>query len=154
MDRRSRRPRTAAGAPAAPALKFVFDTNSISALVHQRAGFDQLAARIEPLALRDRLISTITLAELRTMVAKARMPAEKEGKLRLVLSQFAFADFDTAAAIHAGEIRAALEPKGIGIGPLDTLIAAHARSLGASVVTSNVSEFARVPGLRVLDWLR
>ena len=135
-------------------MKFVFDTNSISALVHQRAGFERLAGRIEALALRDRVISTITLSELRTMVAKARTPPEKDEKLRLVLAHFAFADFDALAAVHAGEIRAALEAKGVGIGPLDTLIAAHARSLGATAVTSKVSEFARVPGLRVVDWLR
>src|SRR6185437_11492164 len=126
----------------------------ISALVHQRAGFERLAARIEPLPLRHRLISAISLSELRTMVAKARIPADKDARLRLALSQFAFADFDTHAAIHAGEIRALLEPKGMGIGPLDTLIAAHARSLGATVVTSNLSEFSRVPGLRAVDWLR
>jgi tRNA(fMet)-specific endonuclease VapC len=135
-------------------LSFIFDTNSISALVHQRAGFARLAAKIEPLALRQRIVSAITLAELRTMVAKARAPADKDARLRLVLSEFAFADFDTAAAVHAGEIRAALEARGMGIGPLDTLIAAHARSLGATVVTSNISEFARVPGLRAVDWLR
>jgi len=56
--------------------------------------------------------------------------------------------------IHAGQIRAHLEPRGIGIGPLDTLIAAHARSLGAVVVTDNVREFSRVPDLAVENWLR
>lgn len=135
-------------------MSFVFDTNCISALVHQRAGFARLAARIESLAVRDRILSAITLSELHTMAAKARNPADKTARLRVALSQFSFADFDAAAAFHAGDIRAALEPRGAAIGPLDTLIAAHARSLGAAVVTSNISEFSRVPGLRVVDWLR
>ena len=47
-----------------------------------------------------------------------------------------------------------LEPRGMKIGPLDTLIAAHARSLDAVLVTDNVREFSRVPGLTVENWLR
>ena len=135
-------------------MSFFFDTNTVSALVHQRPGFERLAARIDPIPLEQRLISTITLSELRTMVAKARSPADKHAKLQLVLAQFGIADFDEAAAIHAGDIRASLEPKGLAIGPLDTLIAAHARSAGATVITSNTSEFDRVPDLRVENWLR
>jgi tRNA(fMet)-specific endonuclease VapC len=49
-------------------------------------------------------------------------------------------------------VRAALEKKGKPIGPLDTLIAAHAISLGATLVTNNVREFSRVPGLHVKNW--
>jgi tRNA(fMet)-specific endonuclease VapC len=49
-------------------------------------------------------------------------------------------------------LRAALTQRGTPIGPLDTLIAAHALSLDATLVTNNVREFSRVPGLRVEDW--
>ena len=59
--------------------------------------------------------------------------------------------FDAAAAEHAGEIRATLATAGIPIGGNDVLIAGHARSAGLAVVT-NTREFARVPGLEVLDW--
>ena len=61
--------------------------------------------------------------------------------------------FDALAAEVYGTIRATLEAAGTPIGPLDTLIAAHALSIDATVVTANVREFKRVPGLRVENWL-
>ncbi len=53
---------------------------------------------------------------------------------------------------HYGEIRSDLEKRGTPIGSLDTMIAAHARALGAVLVTNNVREFSRVEGLRVENW--
>jgi tRNA(fMet)-specific endonuclease VapC len=132
----------------------MFDTNAVSALVHDRRGFERLAGIADSLPVGDRLVSTITLSELETMVAKAASPSGKAQKVRLVLAQFNIVDFDEAAAVHAGAIRAHLEPRGLAIGPLDTLIAAHARSLRAAVVTDNVGEFRRVPDLAIESWLR
>ena len=134
-------------------MRCMFDTNTVSALVHHRAGFERAAARIEQLALADRLLSTITLSELQTMIAKAREPRTKAAKVWLLLTRFRIVDFDEQAARHAGEIRASLEPRGIQIGPLDTLTAAHARSLGATAITANLREFSRVPQLAVENWL-
>ncbi|MEI6676456.1 MAG: PIN domain-containing protein, partial [Verrucomicrobiota bacterium] len=68
------------------------------------------------------------------------------------LSLFWLADFTLEAALHYADIRATLEAKGTAIGPLDLLIAAQARSLGATLVTANVREFKRVRGLKVLSW--
>ena len=65
---------------------------------------------------------------------------------------FEFAPFDAADAREAGSIRAALERAGRPIGPYDILIAAQARRRRATLVTSNVREFERVPGLLVEDW--
>jgi tRNA(fMet)-specific endonuclease VapC len=101
-----------------------------------------------------RLLSAITISELETMIARASDPAGKSVRVRLVLAHFNIVDFGEAAALHAGHIRAHLEPQGLVIGPLDTLIAAHAISLGAVVVTDNVAEFSRVPGLKVESWRR
>jgi tRNA(fMet)-specific endonuclease VapC len=61
--------------------------------------------------------------------------------------------FDAEDAEHAGDIRAYLESKGTPIGPYDCLIAAQARRRGATLVTANGREFARVPGLMVTDWV-
>jgi tRNA(fMet)-specific endonuclease VapC len=133
---------------------YLFDTNMISALVHQRGGFARVAARIDALAVQQRLVSAITLSELETMIAKAKDPNSKFAKVRLVLAHFNLLDFNEGAALHAGRIRAHLEPRGFAIGPLDTLIAAHARSVGATMVTDNVKEFSRVPELKVVNWLR
>jgi tRNA(fMet)-specific endonuclease VapC len=134
-------------------MRCMFDTNTVSALIHQRTGFERAALRIDRLALQDRLLSTIALSELQTMIAKAGDPRTKAAKVWLVLTRFRIVDFDERAARHAGEIRASLEPRGLAIGPLDTLMAAHARSLGAIAVTGNLREFKRVPDLAVENWL-
>ena len=68
------------------------------------------------------------------------------------LSRVAAAPFDAAAALSFGRARAALAASGPPIGPLDTLIASHALALGAILVTNNLREFERVPGLQVEDW--
>lgn len=60
--------------------------------------------------------------------------------------------FEAEDAAHAGEIRAHLESKGTPIGPYDYLIAAQARRRAATLVTLNMREFSRVPGLMVTDW--
>lgn len=132
----------------------LFDTNALSALVHHRIGFERLAGRIDALRSGERAVSTITLSEMQTMIAKANAPHDKGMRVWRVLLNFRLLDFDEAAALHAGQIRAHLEPRGMKIGPLDTLIAAHARSLAAVLVTDNVREFSRVPALAVENWLR
>lgn len=134
--------------------RYLFDTNTLSALVHQRRGFERIAARVDTVPVERRLVSAITLAELETMIAKAKDPNSKFAKVRLILAHFNLVDFGEVAALHVGRIRAYLEPRGIGIGPLDTLIAAHARGLSATVVTDKVREFSRVPELKVENWLR
>lgn len=132
----------------------MFDTNAISALVHHRSGWQQLARRIDVLKPDQRLISVITLSELQTMIAKAETPEAKRIKVARVLLNFQILDFDEGAAAQVARIRAYLEPRGIKIGPMDTLLAAHAMSIGATVITANLREFARVPGLTAEDWLR
>jgi tRNA(fMet)-specific endonuclease VapC len=134
-------------------MRCMFDTNTLSALVHQRTGFERVAARVGRLALSDRLISTVTLSELHTMIAKAEDQRAKLAKVWMVLTWFRIVDFDEQAARHTGEIRASLEARGMQIGPLDTLMAAHARSRGATVITGNLREFKRVPQLAVENWL-
>ena len=153
MDGFSRGRRVTPGAQETRSVNWMFDTNAISALVHQRAGWERLARRIDGLAVDQRLISTITLSELQTMIAKAKAPEAKGILVWRVLLSFRFLDFDESAAVHAGRIRAYLEPRGIKIGPMDTLLAAHALSVGATVVTGNMREFARVPGLAAENWL-
>ncbi|MNH32282.1 tRNA(fMet)-specific endonuclease VapC [compost metagenome] len=62
-------------------------------------------------------------------------------------------DYDDHAAEHSGQLRAELAKAGTPIGPYDQLIAGHARALGLILVTNNLGEFQRVPGLRVEDWM-
>jgi tRNA(fMet)-specific endonuclease VapC len=91
-------------------------------------------------------VSAITLAELR--VGEAKRARGSASVVDDLLAPFEVIPFDAATAETYGGIRATLERNGTPIGPLDTLIAAHAISLGATVVTSNLREFRRVPGLR------
>lgn len=65
-----------------------------------------------------------------------------------------FSPSTTGAAEEYGQIRVDLERKGTPIGPLDTLIAAHARSRGLTLVTNNTREFFRVENLPVEDWTK
>ena len=63
------------------------------------------------------------------------------------------APFDNLAAFHYGEIRASLERQGKPIGSLDLLIAAHARSQNMTLITNNLRELKRIPGLQVDNWV-
>ena len=97
-------------------------------------------------------ISTVVAAELRFGVAKSSAQKKNRQLLAEFLSPLEVLPFDEDAAESYGEVRAALEKSGKPIGPLDTLIAGHALSLGATLVTNNVREFQRVKGLKLESW--
>jgi tRNA(fMet)-specific endonuclease VapC len=98
--------------------------------------------------------SVVALFELRYGHARSGRPAEADRLLAEFLAPgIAVLPFDAEDAAHAGDIRADLERKGTPIGSYDYLIAAQARRRGATLVTANVREFARVPGLLVADWM-
>ncbi|HSJ02726.1 MAG TPA: PIN domain-containing protein [Verrucomicrobium sp.] len=95
-------------------------------------------------------IPVIVAAELWTGVKKnIKTHPQQAGRLQHFLGLFWIAEFDMDAALHYADIRATLEAGGASIGPMDLLIAAQARSLGATLVTGNVAEFKRVKGLKV-----
>ena len=98
--------------------------------------------------------SAIALFELRYGHARSDRRAESDRLLAEFLAPgIVVLPFDAEDAAHAGDIRADLESKSTPIGPFDYLIAAQARRRGATLVTANVHEFARVPGLLVADWM-
>lgn len=95
--------------------------------------------------------SSIVLAELHYGAENSRRIADNLMEIEQFVARLQIVlDFDAAAAADFGRIRAALRETPIG--PLDTLIAAHARSRDLIVVTGNIGEFGRVPGLVVEDW--
>ncbi|MCC6356221.1 MAG: type II toxin-antitoxin system VapC family toxin [Verrucomicrobiae bacterium] len=97
-------------------------------------------------------ISSIVLAELQAGAHKSHRPAFHHALIEAFTAGVPVRPFDTAAARAYGEIRADLEARGTPIGPLDILIAAHARSLGAILHTDNATEFKRVQGLKCQAW--
>lgn len=97
-------------------------------------------------------LSSITLAELEYGMRHSSNPARNEQALLRFLAPFSILPFGPAAASEYGAIRAYLQSQGTPIGPLDMLIAGHARAEGAILVTNNVREFERVPDLLLENW--
>jgi tRNA(fMet)-specific endonuclease VapC len=96
-------------------------------------------------------VSAVTASELHFGVARTGS-ARNVQALRRFLSSLEVAEFDAAAAEVAGQVRAWLTAQGTPIGPYDSLIAAHAQTLGVTLVTNNTREFERVPGLMLANW--
>ena len=97
-------------------------------------------------------ISIIVACELRYGAARKRS-ARLSSQLEAVLEGVDILPLEEQADRHYGEIRTELERIGRPIGHNDLLIAAHARALGATLVTHNTDEFVRVPGLAIENWL-
>ena len=97
-------------------------------------------------------ISSITLAELEYGMKHSSDPVKNEQALLRFLAPLSVLPFGAAAASEYGEVRAYLQSRGTPIGPLDMLIAAHARAEGMTLVTNNMREFERVPELDLENW--
>ena len=85
---------------------------------------------------------------------KSSNPEKNKEALDKFITPLEILDFDYNATIEYGKIRADLEKIGTPIGPLDTLVAAHARSLDLILVTNNEREFERIAGLRIENWAK
>jgi tRNA(fMet)-specific endonuclease VapC len=131
-------------------VKVLLDTDVCIAIVNRDEHVRHHLVRRQPAELR---MSAITLAELRFGIAKSAQPKRATSNVRVLLSKIGVVPFDESATEQYGGLRALLERRGSPIGPLDTLIAAHALSLGWTLATHNTREFRRVPGLKVEDWL-
>lgn len=133
-------------------MKFMLDTNiCIYAIKHKPENVIQKFLQHDPEEL---CISAITYAELMHGVEKSMAVTKNHTALSLFLSPITILDFHASAAEEYGKIRAELEKKGTPIGPMDLLIAGHAKSERLILVTNNTREFQRVEGLMVEDWTR
>ena len=132
-------------------MRYLLDTNICIYVIKRRP--PQVLARFHRCAVGDLGLSTMTLAELEYGAAKSQFPARNQTALAAFILPLDVVPFDAAAAIAYGPIRATLERQGTPIGAMDLLIAAHAVSLGVTLVTNNTREFGRVPGLQVENWV-
>ncbi len=131
-------------------MKYMLDTNiCIYAIKHKPDIVIKKFLSHDP---EEICISAITYAELMHGVEKSMAVERNRIAMSLFLSPITILQFDERAAEEYGRIKAELEKKGTPIGPMDTLIAGHARSSGLILVTNNTGEFSRVTGLAVEDW--
>jgi len=134
-------------------VNYLLDTNAVIALLknHPPGVRSQLRRVVSEGA--SMAVSSVVLYELWYGVARSERRRENAERLRVFLSgNIDIVPFDEEDAVAAGDLRAALEGGGTPIGPYDVLIAAQALRTRATLVTANVSEFARVRDLLWQDW--
>lgn len=131
-------------------LKYLLDTNIVIYVIKRRPlqvleTFNQHHGRMA--------ISSITLAELIHGVEKSSDVSRNAAVVEDFVSRLTVLSYDEKAAWHYGNIRAVLEKAGQAIGVNDLHIAAHGRSNGLTLITNNMREFERVPGLMLENWV-
>ena len=133
-------------------MKYMLDTNiCIYTIKHKPPEVIKAFLCHEP---DDMCISSITYGELMHGVEKSQAVERNRAAITLFLSAISILPFDSDAAEEYGAVRADLERNGTPIGPMDMLIAGHARSRGLILVTNNTREFFRVNELEVEDWTK
>lgn len=131
-------------------MKMMLDTNICIYIIKRQPS--SVLDRLVALPSEDLGLSVVTVCELRFGASKSSRAKQNHAALDKFLSPFEIALFDEPASKAYGEIRSSLEKKERPIGPLDTLIAAHAVSLSAQLITNNAKEFGRVSGLELENW--
>ena len=131
-------------------MRYMLDTNICIYVIKHKP--EKVLRKLQTIHPEDVCISSVTYAELVYGIEKSAAVEKNRLALSMFLANMEILDFDAQAADCYGKIRADLEKKGRPIGPLDMMIAAHAQSLGYTVVTNNVKEFSRVSALKLENW--
>ncbi len=131
-------------------MRYMLDTNIIIYAKNERP--EIVLERFRQYQPGDLCISSITMAELEYGICNSIKPEQNRLALLTFLSNIDIVNFDADAARSYGQIRYDLKSKGQLIGANDMLIAAHARSLGYTLITNNTREFERVEGLLLDNW--
>ena len=131
-------------------MMYMLDTNAIIMAVRHPDW--PICEKVKSHLGKDLCISVVTYGELEYGIKKSSNPERNRIAITQILSGIKILDFDTKAAEHFGDIFADLENRHMRIGDRDTMIAAHARSLGYTLVTNNTNEFSRVKELEIIDW--
>ncbi len=131
-------------------MKYMLDTNTCIFLINRKS--PKILEKLRSYSPGDIGISSVTYAELRYGAEKSAHRQKNLEALERFIIPLELAEFEERAATTYGVVRGHLERAGTPIGPLDTLIGAHALSISAILVTNNLREFQRVPNLVVEDW--
>ena len=132
-------------------LAYLLDTNILSDLVRNPQGV--IAAKIAKAGEDTVCTSIIAAAELRYGAIRSNS-AKLAERIDLILSALEILPLETPADHRYAALRHHLTRQGTPIGPNDLLIAAHALAIDLTVITANVAEFSRVPGLKIENWLQ
>ena len=130
-------------------IRYLLDANVVIPVLKTRAS--PLAEKVYSHAAETIAVSSIVMFELYFGAFKSALASRNLALLDA--ARFQVLPFDTEDARHAGEVRAALRSAGTPIGSYDVLIAGQALARNLTLVTNNVREFRRVPGLALEDWL-
>ncbi|MDY7092120.1 MAG: type II toxin-antitoxin system VapC family toxin [Acidobacteriota bacterium] len=131
-------------------MTFLLDTDTCSFLMKRSSR--SLIDKVQQFAPGELKVSTVTVYELEHGLQRRPEAHQLHRVVNAFLHNVEVLPFDAQAARHAGAIRAHLERAGTPIGAYDLLIAGHARSAGATLVSHNLREFQRVPELSIADW--
>jgi tRNA(fMet)-specific endonuclease VapC len=133
---------------------FMLDTDTCIFLM--RGESQRLEAKVQSVPLAQQVMSAVTFAELAYGVQASATAKRKQNQAILdsLALHLAVLDWPQDAAKHYAEIRADLKKRGALLGAADLMIAAHARAMGAIIVTNNVSDLGRVKGLEVENWTK
>jgi tRNA(fMet)-specific endonuclease VapC len=130
--------------------RYMLDTDTCSYVMRRSSAV--VLKRLQEVRVSDVCISVITKSELLFGVEVSPRRQQDETALNAFLAHVEVLDFPDEAASHYAKIRADLKARGSMIGANDLFIAAHARSLGLTLVTNNTHEFARIQGLMLDNW--
>ena len=130
----------------------MLDTNICIYIIKQKP--QKVINRFRQAKVSEIGVSSITLSELEYGVIKSANPEQNKLALTQFVAPIEIPAYDDAAAQHYGRVRAYLERQGTPIGSLDLLIAAHALSLNAVLITNNEKEFKRVSKLKIENWAK
>ena len=129
---------------------YLLDTNI--RIYAMKGKYPALTKKLFAVSPSEIAVSSITLAVLEYGCAKSKWGSRSRNVMNMFLSAFALIPFEQIDSVRYGRLRAELEKNGDIIGPYDLQIAAQGLARGLTIVTHNVSEFERVPGLKIEDW--
>ena len=131
-------------------LKYLLDTNIVIYTMKNRP--QQVKRRFKQ--HKDQMcISSVTLGELIFGAEHSQQVERNLTDIEAIVARLEVLPFDNKAAYHFGQIRAALYNIGKPIGPYDMMIAGQTRASGLTLITNNIKEFERVPGLMLENWV-
>lgn len=130
---------------------YLLDTNICIYIM--KNSYPALTQKVFSFNPSDLCISSITIFELEYGAAKSNWGDKTRQSMQMFLAPFNIIDFDSKDAASAGIVRGFLEKQGSPIGPYDVQIAGQAVARALTLVTHNVGEFSRVPGIKVEDWV-